>query len=67
MSGTAGRQPSNDQRVIERLSNIRENIFDGVLAVDSVFLIASPAQVTGLIGPNGSGKTTTMKDSKRPL
>src|SRR4051812_26421831 len=34
--------------------------FDGVLAVDSVSLIASPAEVTGLIGPNGSGKTTTM-------
>jgi branched-chain amino acid transport system ATP-binding protein len=34
--------------------------FDGVVAVDSVSLIASPAEVTGLIGPNGSGKTTTM-------
>jgi len=34
--------------------------FQGVIAVDSVSLIARKGQVTGLIGPNGSGKTTTM-------
>ncbi|MEP9353081.1 ABC transporter ATP-binding protein [Xanthobacter sp. KR7-65] len=34
--------------------------FQGVVAVDSVSLTAARGRVTGLIGPNGSGKTTTM-------
>lgn len=34
--------------------------FQGVVAVDSVSLRAKGSRVTGLIGPNGSGKTTTM-------
>lgn len=34
--------------------------FQGVVAVDSVSLTATAGQVTALIGPNGSGKTTTM-------
>jgi branched-chain amino acid transport system ATP-binding protein len=34
--------------------------FQGIVAVDSISFVASPGQVTGLIGPNGSGKTTTM-------
>lgn len=34
--------------------------FQGIVAVDSVSFVAAASQVTGLIGPNGSGKTTTM-------
>lgn len=34
--------------------------FQGIVAVDSISFTASAGQVTGLIGPNGSGKTTTM-------
>jgi branched-chain amino acid transport system ATP-binding protein len=34
--------------------------FQGIIAVDSISFVAEAAQVTGLIGPNGSGKTTTM-------
>ena len=34
--------------------------FQGIIAVDSISFVAQPGQVTGLIGPNGSGKTTTM-------
>lgn len=34
--------------------------FQGVVAVDQVSLTAQAGDVTGLIGPNGSGKTTTM-------
>jgi branched-chain amino acid transport system ATP-binding protein len=34
--------------------------FQGVVAVDSVSMRAVAGRVTGLIGPNGSGKTTTM-------
>ncbi|WP_213769725.1 ABC transporter ATP-binding protein [Bradyrhizobium sp. dw_78] len=34
--------------------------FQGIVAVDSVSFCAKAGHVTGLIGPNGSGKTTTM-------
>jgi len=34
--------------------------FQGIVAVDSISFIAQAGRVTGLIGPNGSGKTTTM-------
>jgi branched-chain amino acid transport system ATP-binding protein len=34
--------------------------FQGVVAVDGVSLVADAGKVTGLIGPNGSGKTTAM-------
>jgi branched-chain amino acid transport system ATP-binding protein len=34
--------------------------FQGVVAVDKVSFTARAGEVTGLIGPNGSGKTTTM-------
>jgi ABC-2 type transport system ATP-binding protein len=35
--------------------------FAGIPAVDDVSFSASPGEVTGYLGPNGSGKTTTMK------
>jgi ABC-2 type transport system ATP-binding protein len=35
--------------------------FPGVLAVDDVSFQARAGEVTGYLGPNGSGKTTTMK------
>ena len=35
--------------------------FPGVLAVDNVSFCAPAGEITGYLGPNGSGKTTTMK------
>jgi ABC-type branched-subunit amino acid transport system ATPase component len=34
--------------------------FGGVRAVDYVSLVAEPGRIVGLIGPNGSGKTTVL-------
>ncbi len=34
--------------------------FGGLLAVDDVSFTAEPGSIVGLIGPNGSGKTTTL-------
>ena len=34
--------------------------FGGLRAVDGVSLTVPPGAVVGLIGPNGSGKTTTL-------
>ena len=34
--------------------------FGGVLALDRASLVVAPGSVTGLIGPNGSGKTTMI-------
>ncbi|MEK7130730.1 MAG: ABC transporter ATP-binding protein [Patescibacteria group bacterium] len=42
-----------------QVSNIKKS-FDRILAVDNISFEALPGSITGLIGPNGSGKTTTM-------
>lgn len=41
------------------VSDIRKN-FGGAVAVDGVTLAVQSHQIVGLIGPNGSGKTTTL-------
>src|SRR4026207_320654 len=35
--------------------------FSGITAVDDVSFIVRPGEVVGYLGPNGSGKTTTMR------
>jgi ABC-2 type transport system ATP-binding protein len=35
--------------------------YSGIPAVNDVSFCAGPGEVTGYLGPNGSGKTTTMK------
>jgi ABC-2 type transport system ATP-binding protein len=35
--------------------------FSGIPAVDDISFCARPGEVTGYLGPNGSGKTTTLK------
>lgn len=35
--------------------------FSGIPAVDDVSFCARPGEVTGYLGPDGSGKSTTMK------
>ena len=35
--------------------------YSGILAVDNVSFSARPGEITGYLGANGSGKSTTMK------
>ena len=42
------------------LRHVSKN-FSGIPAVDDVSFCARPGEVTGYLGPNGSGKTTTLK------
>jgi ABC-2 type transport system ATP-binding protein len=42
------------------LRNVSKH-FSGIPAVDNVSFCARPGEVTGYLGPNGSGKTTTLK------
>jgi ABC-2 type transport system ATP-binding protein len=42
------------------LRNVSKH-FSGIPAVDDVSFCARPGEVSGYLGPNGSGKTTTMK------
>lgn len=44
---------------IMRVNGIRK-AFGGLVAVDDVSFDLMPGEIMGLIGPNGSGKTTTM-------
>jgi branched-chain amino acid transport system permease protein len=50
------RQPD---RATLALSGVRLS-FGGVRAIDGLDLVLHPGEVHGLIGPNGSGKTTTL-------
>jgi ABC-2 type transport system ATP-binding protein len=45
--------------IILEIKNLRKNYAD-VLALDSLSLTVEKGQIFGLLGPNGSGKTTTL-------
>ena len=49
---------TRDQRKIVGKSELRPKLFT---AVDSINLKCDPSKVFALIGPNGSGKTTTLR------
>jgi ABC-type branched-subunit amino acid transport system ATPase component len=40
--------------------------FGGLVAVDDMGFSVAPSEIVGLIGPNGSGKTTMLNLKGRP-
>jgi oleandomycin transport system ATP-binding protein len=56
---TTPRTPSPGPPAIEVEDLVR--VFGEVHAVDGISFAARPGQVLGMLGPNGSGKTTTVR------
>jgi ABC-2 type transport system ATP-binding protein len=44
-----------------RIDHLTKRLRNGIVAVDDLSLTVEVGQVLGLVGPNGSGKTVTMK------
>lgn len=51
---------SNDQQIVIRAQDLTR-YFGDFLAVDRVSFTVHPGEVVGYLGPNGSGKTTTIR------
>lgn len=51
--------PLSDHRPLLQLENVQKH-FGGVKAVDGISIDVARGQIHALIGPNGSGKTTTL-------
>ena len=52
--------PAPDGQPLLRLDRLSKRFGDR-LAVEALSLVVAPGEIYGLIGPNGSGKTTTVK------
>ncbi len=58
-TGSAERRDSTPPAIV--IDHLTKRLRNGVTAVDDVTLTVQSGQVLGLLGPNGSGKTITMK------
>ncbi len=56
---TRGRGPAAVPAV--RTEQLTKRLRNGIVAVDHLDLVVEPGRVVGLVGPNGSGKTITLR------
>jgi len=56
-----GKDLGDDTVPLVVISGLAKSYADGFRAVDGVDLVLERGQVLGLLGPNGSGKTTTLR------
>ncbi len=60
MAETAGKKTGREAEYVVRTDKIRK-VFGDLVAVDDLDLRVEKGTLYGMIGPNGSGKTTTIK------
>jgi branched-chain amino acid transport system permease protein len=58
-AAAAGANPHNPHNGLLSVNGVRRN-FGGLVAVDDMTFTVEPGEIVGLIGPNGSGKTTML-------
>lgn len=44
-----------------RIEHLTKRLGNGIVAVDDLNLVLAPGQILGIVGPNGSGKTITLR------
>jgi ABC-2 type transport system ATP-binding protein len=50
-----------DEAPAIRTAGLTKRLHNGIVAVDDLNLVVEPGRVLGLVGPNGSGKTITLR------
>jgi ABC-2 type transport system ATP-binding protein len=61
MEREADQHPRAESVPAVHLDHLTKRLRNGIVAVDDLSLLVAPGQVLGMVGPNGSGKTITLR------